>query len=406
MKKLIVAVGVIALAAGGWLLYRENQGGQAPVVHETAVVERGQVREVLETTGIIKSQVGAEVKIGARVTGLITDMLVRVGDRVEEGDLITVIDDRELASDLREAEARISRVQAELERVRKVYPLQIEEARAQLDAARATAAYAATTLERQEDLLAKKLVPQDAVDDALERLEVARGARAARQATLERLQTEFTKERTKAEKALEEARASREALEIRLSYTRIHAPISGVVSQVAAQEGETVVSGLQVSNLITIVDSSRLEMWVYVDETDIGRVSPGLPVEFQVDAYAGETFRSQVEQVYPRPEIRDNIVYYLALVPITAQQARRLRPEMTSQCAIVVATKDGVLALPNQALKWVRGQRYVFVQDEAAPGGVRRAEPELGLAGLQMTEVLSGLAEGDRVATSITLPDL
>ena len=78
--------------------------------------------------------------------------------------------------------------------------------------------------------------------------------------------------------------------EIRISYTPIESPITGVVSEVTAQEGETIVAGLQVANLITVLDPARLEMWVYVDETDVGQVHAGQAAEFRVDAYPGKTF--------------------------------------------------------------------------------------------------------------------
>ena len=90
---------------------------------------------------------------------------------------------------------------------------------------------------------------------------------------------------------------------LRLSYKSILSPITGIVSQVTAQEGETVVSGFQVSNLITVLDPSRLEMWIYVDETDVGQVKPGMPVEFRVDAYPDTVFTGEVDTIY-----RNNVV--------------------------------------------------------------------------------------------------
>jgi RND family efflux transporter MFP subunit len=199
------------------------------------------------------------------------------------------------------------------------------------------------------------------------------------------------------------ALAALRTLDVRISYTKIVSPIDGVVSQVTAQEGETIVAGLQVANLVTVLDPTRLEMWIYVDETDVGRVRPGLPVEFRVDSQPDKAFTGAVDRVYPEPEIRDNIVYYKALVTVDRDHALSLRPEMTTQCSIVVDTRENVLAVPNQALKWVAGKQTVFVVDKARPEGVRRVEPKLGLPGLEKSEVLEGLAEGDEVATQIVL---
>jgi HlyD family secretion protein/macrolide-specific efflux system membrane fusion protein len=203
--------------------------------------------------------------------------------------------------------------------------------------------------------------------------------------------------------AVRQNEATLESLRVRISYTDIHSPIDGVVSQVTAQEGETIVAGLQVANLITVLDTSRLEMWIYVDETDIGQVQTGQLAEFRVDAYPDRVFRGTIQTVYPEPEIRENIVYYKALVAISKAEATWLRPEMTTQVQIVVAEKDEVLRLPNAALKWIDGRQVVFLVNPE--GNVREVLPTLGLTGMLESEILEGLREGDRVATQVVLGD-
>lgn len=400
-RKLILLIIVLAIAAGGALVWTSGNDNGEPEVLATATIKRGQVRKQLDATGIVKAQVGAIVKIGAQATGRITSMRVKVGDSVKQGDLIAVIDDRELRATEQEALARLERARAEHSRVRTVYPLQITETEADLDAAHAESAYATDNLARQNRLFEKKLIAQDTLDNARQIADVKASLLSARKASLKRIRSEFEKERRKAAKAVIEAEANLDSVRTRLTYTRIKSPITGVVSKVTAQEGETVVSGLQVTNLITVLDPTRLEMWIYVDETDIGQVEHGMPVEFQVDAYPDKTFSGTIDQIYPEPEIRDNIVYYQALVTLSRETALSLRPEMTTQCRIIVETKDNVLALPNAALKWVGGEQAVFVVNGKK---TRRVLPELGLAGSVNTEVLSGLNEGDNVATRLVLP--
>lgn len=402
MRKVLIPLLILICAAAGFWWWQSRAASTGPKLLESDTVRLGTVYEVLEATGIVKTQVGAEVKIGARATGTITEMLVRVGDPVTKGDLIAVIDDRETRSQLREAEARLARSRSELERVEKVFPLQIREAKASLESVRARAKYLLTFLRRQRELLAKKLVPPDDVDDALQQWQVAESDVAAKAASLERVRTEFIREQAKALRTIDEAQAAIDSLQVRLSYTRILTPITGVVSLVTAQEGETVVAGLQVANLITVVDPSLLEMWIYVDETDVGRVRPGQTVEFRVDAYPDRVFSGTVAQIYPQPEIRDNIVYYQALVTLTRETAADLRPEMTTQCTILVQERNNVLTLPNTALKWVDGEQVVFVR---RPGSaeIRRVQPVLGLNGRDRSEILEGLSEGDEVGTRVTL---
>lgn len=404
MKKVFIPALVVTIVAAVIIFWRVK-GREAPIqVLETAVVDRGSVRQVLEQTGIVKAQVGAIVKIGARATGTIEQMLVRVGDEVSQGQLVARIDSREIRSQVAEARARLQTDEAELQRVRRVGPLRIEEARSELALTRAQANYLQNNSRRIRQLAEEGVVSRDELENALQEAEVETRRQAARQAALERARREYEEDLHQAELAVKASKANLNALQVRLSYTSIHSPIDGVVSQVTAQEGETIVAGLQVANLITVLDTSRLEMWIYVDETDIGQVKPGQAAEFRVDAYPDKVFRGTIKTVYPEPEIRDNIVYYKALVAIPKRQAAWLRPEMTTQVQIVTAEKSSALRLPNAALKWIDGRQVVFqVQPD---GTVLERVPKLGLTGLLESEVLEGLQEGDRVATQVVLGDV
>jgi HlyD family secretion protein/macrolide-specific efflux system membrane fusion protein len=402
MKKVIAVIVFLSVAVGVGLWWKSSTAEKKITVLATETVTRGTVRKVLEQTGIIKSQVGAIVKIGTRATGTIDKMMVKVGDPVEKDQLVAQIDSRELEAQTTEARAKLAAAQAELNRVEQFYPLRIKEARHDLALTRARADYLHNNFRRQEKLADRNVISKDTIEDVRQKAEVEANQVSVKQSTLERLQREFTDEAAKARAAVKQAEASLAALKVRKSYTRIYSPISGVVSQVTAQEGETIVAGLQVANLITVLDPARLEMWTYVDETDIGQVHPGQPVEFRVDAYPERVFKGTVDTIYPEPEIRDNIVYYQALVKINPEQATYLRPEMTTQVQIIVAVKDDVLDIPNNALKWVDGRQVVFVQD--SDGTIRQVTPELGLAGITHTEVLDGLAAGDKVATQLVLP--
>lgn len=352
-KLLVYALGILLAAGGGWYFVKKSRAATQTKVLATAHVEKDTVSRVLQATGIIKAQVGASVKIGARATGTISRVFVRVGDRVKKGQVVAEIDARELLAQREEAAARV----------------RLAEAKAQ---------FTGITLPRHETLTKQGLQAQSILDETRQNHNIARAEAAA-------------------------AKAALTTLDVRISYTKIVSPIDGLVSQVTAQEGETIVAGLQVANLVTVLDPTRLEMWIYVDETDVGRVRQGLPVEFRVDSQPDADFHGAVDRVYPEPEIRDNIVYYKALVIVDREQAERLRPEMTTQCSIVVDTREAVLTVPNQALKWVAGVQTVFVVDKAQPEGVRRVQPKLGLPGLEKSEVLEGLAEGDEVATQIVL---
>jgi HlyD family secretion protein/macrolide-specific efflux system membrane fusion protein len=392
-----LALALIAVA----IFVKQGGGDKEPKVLATAEVKTGDVRKVLQATGIVKAQVGAIVRIGARATGTIKEMRVRVGDLVTAGQTIALIDDRELQAQRDQADATLQKARAEKQRVDDVYPRRIAEADAQLKLAEAQHDYAKANSARQSQLLKQNLVSRDTQEAAMREELVTANTVRARRATLDLTKTEFVKEKVKAEKAVEESDAALATIDTRITYTKIVTPINGVVSQVTTQQGETVVAGLQVANLITVLDPTRLEMWIYVDETDVGQVKPDMPVDFRVDAYPDTVFKGDVDTIYPQPEIRDNIVYYQALVRLSPEEATKLRPEMTTQCQIVVQEKSGVLVIPNSALKWVDNQQAVFLVEG---GRAIRVQPELGLSGLHETEVLAGLTQGQKVATQILLP--
>jgi len=288
MKKkiAIAAAAAVVLLLAAFLIYRLFFAKPALQVLETGTVERGSIRGVLVATGIIKSQVGAVVKIGAQTTGRIQEMRVKVGDRVKAGELIALVDDREIRQQIGQQQAALVSAQNTLAQVEKTYPERIREARANYD-------YAKVNVERERELLKHEYTTKFTASEAV----------------LKRLQDEFKTQRTIAQSNLEEIQARLRQQEIRLTYTRIYSPIDGVVSDVTAQQGETIVAGLQVANLVTVLDPTRLEMWIYIDETDIGKAAVGQDVEYYVDTFPARTFKGKIEKIYPQPVVKENIVY-------------------------------------------------------------------------------------------------
>jgi RND family efflux transporter MFP subunit len=296
--------------------------------------------------------------VGTRATGTLTYLKYQVGDLVKKGELIAKIDDREIIANINNQKA------------------QIEAQKMDLEAKEAQYEYAKVNYEREFRLLEKGFTTKDSVDKARTEFNVA-------SAEVELL-------RAKVKEAAERLKA----LEITLSYTRIYAPITGYVSSVSTQEGETVVSGLAAAILITVIDPTRLEMWIYVDETDIGRTRPGMDVTYWVDTYRNRQFSGRIEKIYPEPEIKDNIVYYLAIVKIPPEDTAFLRPEMTTHVRIIVDEKKGVLVVSNSAVRFEGGKSVVHVKKGK---GLEIRPVKTGIRDDRFTEILSGLSEGEEV---------
>ncbi len=357
MRYVVAAIAVIAIA--GLIIFFVARGkGRTSKDGESFITKKGNVTHFTEQTGIIKAQVGAIVKVGTRATGVLTRLRYQVGDYVKKGELIATIDDRELLANKRNLEA------------------QIEEQKRDLEVKEAQYRYNKTDFEREERLLEKEFTTKDSVDKAKKELDVSAAQVALGKA--------------KVKEALEKLNA----LEVSLSYTKIYAPISGYVSQVTTQEGETVVAGLSAVNLITIIDATKLEMWIYVDETDIGRVKPGMKVEYWVDAYRDKRFSGTINLIYPQPEIKENIVYYLAILKIEPKDTMFLRPEMTTHVRIIIDEKADVIIVPNSAIRFEDGKNVVYVK---LKDKIERKAVTTGIRDDRFTEIVSGLSEGELV---------
>jgi multidrug efflux pump subunit AcrA (membrane-fusion protein) len=387
LKKYIIIVLAIVLIAGGFFLYRTFTKPATRVL-ETARVSKGSIRGIIVETGIIKPQVGAVVKIGARATGTIMKMNVKIGDRVTNGQLIALIDDREIQKAIDQQKASLNSVQNTLVQIVQTYPERIREAAANYE-------YAKITFERETELLKHEYTTKDTTDKARSQFE-------ASEANLKRLRSEYETQVKIAQANIEDISAQLKQQETRLTYTRIYSPIDGVVSDVTAQEGETIVAGLQVANLVTVLDPSLLEMWIYVDETDIGKVRTGQQVEYSVDTFPDKLFKGTIEKIYPQPVVKENIVYYLAIVRVTKEDSGFLKPEMTTHSKIIFSEKQNILIAANASVKFEKGKQVAY--KVTGTDSVQQVEVKTGIRGEDNTEIIAGVSEGDVLATKLILP--
>ncbi len=386
-KLLLIILSLVIIISGYFFVFKYLAKPSIRII-ETARVKKGNIRGILVATGIIKPQVGAVVKIGTRATGTLDKMNVKIGDRVKRGQLIALIDDREIRKAIEYQKASLIAAENTLSQIEITYPEKIKEAKANYE-------YARLNYEREKELLKNEYTTKDAVDKAKSQFEAA-------EANLKRLQNEYVTQLKIARANIEEITAKLQQEKTRLTYTRIYAPIDGIVSDVTVQEGETIVAGLQVANLVTVLDPTLLEMWIYVDETDIGKVKIGQKVEYYVDTFPDRIFYGSIEKIYPQPVVKENIVYYLAIVNVSKEDARYLKPEMTTHIKIIFAEKKDILVAPNAAIKYEEGRQIAYVIDEYQK--INKVELTTGLRGEDYTEILSGVKEGDILATKLIMP--
>ena len=344
-------------------------------------VKRRTVRKVVLATGAVKPKVGAMVKVGSRISGKLEKLLVQAGDQVKEGQLIAVVEHKDL-------QARVERLEATLRglRIRKRNVLaqtsqQLRELEAKLSLAR-------LELKRLRTLYAKNYVSLDAVDQAKRDVKVLEAQLNATRENYASLEAQYDQDIAQTMADLKEAR-------VRLSWAFIHAPISGTVSSVTTQQGETVVAGLNAPTFITIINLARLQVDGFVDETDIGQVKSGQDVTFTVDAFPSKVFRGRVNTVYPGAVVRDNVVYYDVAVEILDPYVGYLRPEMTANLTIIAGVRKNVLAVPDKSLRMdLQGRSYVMVKRGEK---WEKRYVTTGWSSDGYTQILQGVKEGEEV---------
>jgi macrolide-specific efflux system membrane fusion protein len=197
-----------------------------------------------------------------------------------------------------------------------------------------------------------------------------------------------------AEQRVTAARAALAYATTQHGYARITAPIAGVVASVSTQEGETVAANFAAPTFVTLIDLARLEVWAYVDETDIGRIRVGQVARFTVDTYGGEEFDGRVTAVYPKAEIRENVVNYVAVVRFEPPRDRTLRTEMTTTVRILLDVHEQVLALPLRAVRTNGDRPFVLAR---RGGRIDRLFVTTGARDESYLEIVEGLHDGDEV---------
>ncbi len=394
-KVLITVILLIVAIAGGFKLYKSKKSPK-PREMQIVTVTKGDITRIVEETGIIKPQVGALVKVGTRATGTLLKLRYQVGDRVKKGDLIALVDDSQDRTNLDNARANLVFQLESLKQVETTYPSRITEQEAIVRNSEAQLVYSQAAYKRQEDIYQQGISSRDDFEQSRKSVDVTQASLDQQRATLARLKDDFTSQKSLAKTNIDQQRARVRNLEINLGYFKIHAPISGIVSQVATQEGETVVSGLSATSLITILDPTRLEVWVYVDETDIGKVKEGMPVEFTIDSMRGRKFSGRVATISPQPEVKENIVYYIAKVYIGSDDASYLKPEMTTHVKIMSETRKSVLLVPNRGVRFEKGKNVVQ-RPGSDPKKPLSVQVQTGIRDNRNTEIVSGLNENDTI---------
>lgn len=299
MRTLLIILVGAALAAT-IAIFGPLRSKSATIRYIEAEVTRGEIQSRVSATGTLNPV--DQVEIGSQISGTIQQIYVDFNSRVKPGQVLAQIDPSLLR-------ANRSQVSANVEKARV----------AVLDAERA--------LRRARDLMKQEFISQVDLDTA----ETAAESRHA---------------------DLRQAQAALELAEVNLANTTITSPIGGIVISRNIDVGQTVAASLQAPKLFLIArDLSEMELLARVDEADIGQVEVGQRVAFTVDSYPDRTFEGHVLQIRAEPIEEASVVSYVTVVRVP-NPGGKLLPGMTANVTIVTASREGVLRVPNAALRY------------------------------------------------------
>ena len=361
-KKLWMGIGaVVIIALIVWLL----SGGkkEQKTEFETAKVERQNIHTSITATGTIEPV--TSVTVGTQVSGIVSKLYVDYNSVVKKGQIIAELDKTNLISELNTAKANLSSAQSTLN-------------------------YEQANYSRYKTLYDKGLVSAD----------------------------EYESARLSYDKARQQVATSRESVQkaqTNLGYATITSPIDGVVLSKSVEEGQTVAASFNTPELFTIAkDLTDMRVIADIDEADIGGVKEGQRVSFTVDAFPDDKFEGEVTQVRQQATTESNVVTYEVVISAPNYDLK-LKPGLTANVTIFTLEKNGVLAVPSKALRFMPNeallQKDQKIEDVEAPTKVWTLEGntfkahavQTGTTNGILTEITSGISEGTEVLVDFTI---
>lgn len=381
----------------GILLFHCCSSGGNKAEFRTVRVTKRTFSPAVTALGTVKPQVGAEVRLGARIPGKVERLRANIGDFVKKGQIIAELEKDELKAVVEKRKAELNMALINVVALETLGPIEIEKAEAERNRLKAIHDLEEKEYERQETLFKENLTSKQILDQAKEELLVAKRELEASSKTLELKKNRIKEDLKQLKAEAESARAALRVAEVELSYATLRAPISGIIASVSTQEGETVAVGLSAPTFVTIIALDRLQVETYVDEVDIGKIKVGQKAAFTVEAFPSVDIEGEVVGIYPKAILKENVVFYSVLVKSVKPSSVGLRPEMTANVSIFLESREDVLLVPAKSVKKSGGSNYVYVLERGKP--VRR-EVRVGWKQGGFIEIKEGLKEGDEVLES------
>jgi HlyD family secretion protein len=352
-------------------------------------VKRGDVARSVVATGQIQPITKVEVK--SKASGIVEKLFVDINDHVHKGQNLAELDQQEIVAQVEAQRAQLAAAQANVG----TYEANIEQDK--VNAAAPDLPMYKVTLDRNLEMQKEGIVSRQALDDANKDYMAALTRRDSSKAQV----GVDTAKLKQARAQVMQSQASLKQLEEQFSYTTIVAPMDGVILSRDVEIGDAVSSILVLGSTATLVmtegDTTEVYVQGKVDEADIAHVYMGQPARIKVESFRDRFFSGKVTKIAPMGVQKDNVTTFEVRVSIN-NPGGELKALMTANAEILLDEHKGVLTVPENAVMYDNQKNAsVDIPDKSQKDGMRKVPVKVGLSNGSVTEIVSGLKEGDPV---------
>lgn len=388
-----VGIGIFVIVAVAAVALVKLARGTVIDANRIAKVTRGDVARSVVATGKIQPITQVEVK--SKASGIVVKLLVDINSQVKKGQLLAQLDQEEIIAEVDAQRAQLASAQANVS----TYEANIEQDK--VNAAAPDLPMYKATRDRNLEMQKLGIVSNQALDDAnrdymaaLTRRDAARAQIAVDAARLKQAKAQVA-----------QSQASLNQFEQQLSYTNIVAPMDGEILSRDVEIGDAVSSilvlGSTATQIMTEGDITQVYVKGKVDEADIAHVYLGQPARIKVESFRGRTFIGNVTKISPMGVEADNVTTFEVRVSIN-NPGGELKANMTANAEILLDEHKGVLTVPENAVIYDNQKNaYVQIPDRQQKDGMRKIPVTVGLSNGSVTEVVSGLKEGQQVVLQL-----
>ncbi|MBW4464606.1 MAG: efflux RND transporter periplasmic adaptor subunit [Pegethrix bostrychoides GSE-TBD4-15B] len=413
----LVAAGIVGTGATTYTLV-QRRSAPIDLAAMTVPVESESIQVRITASGTV--QPIQTVNVSPKNPGILAELSVKQGDRVQKGQLLARMENDDAEAQLLQAQARVDRAEANFAQIKAgnrpediaQAEARVRQAEARVSEAQARVGLAEQKLDRNQSLASQGAISSDRLDEIRNEVDTAKANLDQIQAGLQesRRGLEAQRNGSRAEEIaaaaadLAEAKGNLQAAKVKRQDSFLYAPFSGIVTQKFADEGAFVTPTTSASEVTSATSTAvvaiaeGLEVLAEVPEVDVRELQVGQSVEIAADAYPAETFRGKVRLIAPEAVIKQNVTSFQVRVALDTG-TEQLLSGMNTDVTFLGDEMQNAIVIPTVAIVTNNGETGVLIPNSNDQPEFRQVT--LGTSVKNQTQILEGLEPGQRVFTDI-----